>query len=176
MTAVLEAEGAAARTAAAGRSVVEGPMLAGPRLVALVSAILRQPGAGVLPQLSRYTVVSVVALGLDFVLFLALTHGGIAKAATAGVIGYSAGLVLHFVLSTRYVFNVANAGKSRTRLFAEFAASGVVGVLITWAVIALATDLAHLPAVIGKAGAVVASFAAVFVLRRTIVFAAHPSS
>ena len=87
MTTVMDVEGAAAPVGAAG----DGPMLAGPRLVALVRAVLRSGEAGMLPQLSRYTVVSVFALGLDFLLFLGLTHAGIAKAAIAGVIGYSAG-------------------------------------------------------------------------------------
>ena len=168
MTMAMDVEGAAAPVAAAG----DGPMLAGPRLVASVRAMLGSGEAGILRQLSRYTVVSVFALGLDFLLFLGLTHGGLAKAAIAGVIGYSTGLVLHFFLSARYVFNIANAGKSQGRLFAEFVASGCVGLLITWAVIGVATDLAHLPPVIGKAGAVVASFATVFVLRRTVVFSA----
>lgn len=172
---VLEAEGAAGEAARRELGLGE-PMLAGPRLIAQLRELLASRGHGLLPQLSRYTVVSVLALGLDFLLFLTLTHAGVAKAAIAGVIGYSAGLVLHFLLSSRYVFNVANAGKSQARLFAEFAATGLVGVLITWAVIALATDIGHLPPVIGKAGAVVVSFAAVFVLRRSVVFTGGSAS
>lgn len=128
--------------------------------------------AAVAPQLSRYTLVSAVALGLDFLVFLMLTHGAGLKASTAGAIGYSAGLLLHFALSSRFVFDARATDKSRVRLFAEFAASGLVGIAITSIVIALTVDVAGLVPVVGKACAVVVSFASVFVLRRTIVFAA----
>lgn len=138
---------------------------------ALPRALERLRGAAFLPQLSRYTLVSAVALGLDFLIFLMLTHGAALKASSAGAIGYTAGLLLHFALSSRFVFDTRATAKSRARLLAEFAASGLVGIAITAVVIALAVDVAGLPPVVGKACAVVVSFASVFVLRRTIVFA-----
>ena len=127
---------------------------------------------GLLPQLSRYTLVSAVALGIDMGLFLVLARGAGVKPAIAGVAGYCAGLVLHFILSTRFVFDARASQKSPSRLFGEFAATGLVGVAITWAVIAAATDVAHLPDIAAKAAAVATSFVAVFLLRRTLVFVA----
>ncbi len=128
------------------------------------------PIVALLPQLSRYTVVSALALALDLGLFLALTRGVGVKAAFAGVVGYSAGLVLHYILSTRFVFDTGSSAKSQARMFAEFAATGLVGVGITWAVIAAGTEFALLPDVVAKAAAVGTSFFAVFLLRRTMVF------
>ena len=142
---------------------------AAPRVRLPVPGLAR--ALALVPQLSRYTLVSAVALGLDFAVFLALAHGAGLKASSAGAIGYSAGLLLHFALSSRFVFDTGSTRKSRVRLFCEFAASGLVGVAITAAVIALAVDVAGLLPVIGKAIAVAVSFASVFVLRRTIVFA-----
>ena len=130
-------------------------------------------GRDLIPQLSRYTIVSALALGLDFATLLALTGGFGLRASLAGVIGYAVGLVLHFALSTRFVFNTSAAQKSRARLFMEFAATGVVGLAITGGVLWLATDIAGIPTVLAKAAAVAISFAAVFALRRTVVFAAR---
>lgn len=126
--------------------------------------------AGFLPQLSAYTVASGLALGLDLATFNALLMTGM-RAALAGVIGYAVGLVLHYVLSSNYVFRVVDSSKGSAQRFVEFCVSGAVGLAMTWAIIHIATDFAHLPAMIGKAAAVVASFIVVFVLRRSIVFA-----
>ena len=126
-----------------------------------------------LPQLSRYTLVSALALGLDAAVLLALVHGAGLRASIAGLIGYAAGLVLHFALSTRFVFKASAAAKSRARLFAEFAATGVVGLAITGGVLWLASDVAGVPAIVAKAAAVAISFATVFALRRTVVFRAR---
>ena len=85
------------------------------------------PVLDVLPQLSRYTVVSALALVLDFSVYLLLGAGGM-KGAVAGAIGYACGLALHYVLSVRYVFDPRAANKAQTRLLAEFALSGFAGV------------------------------------------------
>jgi putative flippase GtrA len=124
---------------------------------------------GLTTQLSRYTVVSVLALGLDFTIYLALAGSGY-RAAIAGVIGYAIGMLLHFSLSTRFVFKRRACEKSDARLFTEFVISGIVGLLITAAVIAVGTDMLGLSAFMAKVFAVIMSFAAVFVLRRSVVF------
>lgn len=126
--------------------------------------------AGISPQLSRYALVSLVALALDFALYIALTRSGIGPV-LAGVVGYAAGTVLHYALSTRFVFDAAATDKMQPRLFGEFALSGLVGIGITALVIALATGVAGLPALPAKVLAAGISFLAVFVLRRQVVFA-----
>jgi putative flippase GtrA len=125
-----------------------------------------------LPQLSRYAVVSVLALVLDYVVYLSLITTGM-RPLLAGIVGYSLGLLLHFVLSTCFVFDAAAAHKPPARLFGEFALSGVAGLAVTAAVIATATDIAGLPALPAKILATGMSFLIVYALRRGIVFAAH---
>jgi putative flippase GtrA len=125
---------------------------------------------GIGPQLSRYALVSLAALVLDFSLYLALTSCGM-KPVLAGVIGYAAGTVLHYVLSARFVFDAAATDKVQARLFGEFALSGLVGIGITALVIALATGAAGLPALPAKVLAAGVSFLLVFTLRRNFVFA-----
>ena len=135
-----------------------------------VQMIQRLP---VLEQLARYAFVSAVALGLDFAVFLILNHAEAVSAAMAGAMGYSMGLLLHYVLSVRLVFDPNSSLKTRRRLFAEFAASGLFGICITWVVIHVATNALAMGSVSAKGLAVVVSFLAVFVIRRSIIFAAR---
>ena len=123
----------------------------------------------VLPQLSRYAIVSAMALALDFAVFLGL-NAAFGHATLAGVIGYGCGIVLHYFLSRHFVFNAMRSKKSAHRLFTEFVASGLIGLAVTAAVIALATTLLGWPAIVAKIAAVGASFLGVFLIRRTVVF------
>ena len=149
----------------AGMAAISGQFA--PRLLA--------PIARLMPELSYYTVVSIVALGVDLAVFNVALLGGM-RAGLAGIVGYTVGLVLHYLLSVRYVFQTAHSAKSSARRFGEFVLSGIVGVAITWGVIHVATDVAHLPANIGKIAAVGTSFIVVFLLRRGIVFAGRPAA
>ena len=124
------------------------------------------------PQLSRYALVSAVALALDFAVFLGLTALAVWPA-LAGVIGYAAGTGLHYLLSVRFVFDAGATEKAHARLFSEFAVTGVSGMAATAIVIAAATDLAGLSAVPAKVLAAGASFLLVYALRRGVVFSAR---
>ena len=129
-----------------------------------------RPIARLMPELSYYSIVSAVALAVDLIIFTALTRGGM-RAAAAGLVGYSVGLVLHYILSLRFVFETKGSDKSSYRRFIEFVVSGLIGLAITWLIIGVATEWLHLPALIGKVCAVGISFFVVFLLRRGIVFA-----
>jgi putative flippase GtrA len=122
-------------------------------------------------QLSRYAAASALALALDFTVYLTLT-GTAMKPVLAGVLGYGAGLALHFLLSSRFVFTTAVTHKAQTRLFAEFALSGLAGLVTTAVVIALAVNAGGLPALLAKVLAAGASFVFVYWLRSTMVFVA----
>jgi putative flippase GtrA len=121
-----------------------------------------------LPRLSRYTLVSVAALGLDFAVFQSLTVSGV-KPALAAIVGYTFGMLLHYTLSVRFVFADATV-KSRRRTLIEFVASGLIGLAMTAAIVWIATAWLGIPALVAKALAVGASFIAVFLLRSAIVF------
>lgn len=121
-------------------------------------------------QLSRYAIISVIALALDFSVFLGLTASG-AGASAAAATGYSAGLILHYILSVCFVFDVMRTGKSHGRLFLEFVFSGLAGLATTVAIVTLAVDVFATPAGIAKLVAVGTSFAITFALRRYLVFA-----
>jgi putative flippase GtrA len=124
----------------------------------------------VLPQLSRYSIVSAMALALDFAVFLGL-NAAFGHATLAGVIGYGCGIVLHYFLSRHFVFNAMRSKKSAHRLFTEFVASGLIGLAVTAVVIAVATGPLGLSPIIAKILAAGGSFIGVFLIRRTVVFA-----
>ncbi|MFT3732834.1 MAG: GtrA family protein [Hyphomicrobium sp.] len=129
------------------------------------------PGtAAFVPQLSRYSVVSVIALATDFGVYLSLCALAV-NAPVAGVIGYAVGMIAHYALSSAFVFDVAHARKSAPRRLAEFAGSGLLGLVLTGFIIAALTTHFAASAIFAKAIAVVVSFLAVFLLRRWIVFA-----
>jgi putative flippase GtrA len=141
-----------------------------PRLVPMV-----EPALALLPQFSRYTLVSALALVLDFTVYLLLAAGG-TTGALAGAIGYACGLALHYLLSVRYVFDAAAAHKGQSRLITEFALSGLAGMAITALVIAVTVDLGGMPLLPAKILAVGVSFLVVFALRRGVVFAGRASA
>jgi len=128
------------------------------------------PRFAMVPQLSRYAIVSVLALTLDFAVFLAF-NATVGMPTLAGVIGYGCGIVLHYFLSRNFVFNATRSRKSTHRLFSEFVASGLIGLAATAGVIALATAFLGLSPIVAKILAVGASFIGVFLIRRTFVFA-----
>ena len=127
-------------------------------------------GTGLM-QLSRYSAVSALALAVDFTTYLALTAEGL-RPVLAGVVGYTAGLALHFVLSSRFVFSVASSGKTQSRLVAEFALTGLAGTGATAIVMSLATGVVGMPGLAAKILAAGASFVLVYWLRCTMVFSA----
>jgi putative flippase GtrA len=128
-----------------------------------------ETGHALLPQLSRYAVVSALALGLDFAVFLALNRS-IGHATLSGVAGYAYGIVLHYQLSRHFVFAAGSSPKSAHRRFGEFVGSGLVGLLVTAAVMASATAMGVSP-IVAKIMAAGASFIGVYAIRRAIVFA-----
>lgn len=123
---------------------------------------------GLPSPLFRYGGVSTLALGLDILVFRMLINA--LGVPIASVIGYSIGLVLHFVLSRRFVFDCSRSEKPQIRLFGEFAVSGLIGICITWIITSVATNVFGLGPMISKGLAIGPTFIAVFLLRRTFVF------
>jgi putative flippase GtrA len=124
---------------------------------------------GVPPYL-RYIAVSAGALGVDLGVYFVSLHLGLV-AALAAAIGYLSGVAVHWILSSRLVFDdVAERGLARTKQKALFLTSAFVGLGLTVGIVALATRLGFDPR-LAKLVAVAVSFQTTYLLRRTIVFA-----
>jgi putative flippase GtrA len=118
----------------------------------------------------RYLAASVGALAVDVGAFLAAMAVGMA-AGPASALGYSLGILAHWLLSSRAVFqdSVAERGRARTRQKALFVISALVGLALTTLIVVLA-DYAGVDPRLGKAVAIVVSFAATWLVRSRIVF------
>ncbi len=121
----------------------------------------------------RYVGASAVALAGDMALFnlflLADWEPVVAAAAS-----YAAGIVIHWLISSRLVFveGAQTAGMDRVRQKGLFLGSAFVGLGLTVAIV-WAGDRAGLDANLAKLAAIGVSFVATYVLRKTLVFAAR---
>lgn len=134
----------------------------------MVQAIIRMCDQRVV----RYGAASVIALGIDMGSFLLLLSLGIA-ATIASAIGYSLGIVAHWLVSSRAVFtdSVAERGPERTRQKALFVGSALLGLGLTTAIVGVG-GLAGFDPRIAKLVAIVASFATTWLLRNHLIFRA----
>ena len=118
----------------------------------------------------RYVLASVGALAVDVGTFLALLSIGIA-AAPASAAGYSLGILAHWLMSSRAVFQdkVAEKGMARTQQKALFVISALIGLALTTAIVGTG-DWVGVDPRIAKAAAIVVSFLATWLIRSRIVF------
>ncbi|HEX3423595.1 MAG TPA: GtrA family protein [Sphingomicrobium sp.] len=120
---------------------------------------------------TRYIGASVVSLGLDFGVFMATLSMGVPPAIAAAT-GYIAGILCHWLISSRLVFaeQVAASSMGRRQQQALFLLSALVGLGITTGVVGIAVRYGLDPR-LAKGAAIVVSFQATYVLRRKVVFA-----
>lgn len=120
----------------------------------------------------RYLLTSVLSLGCDVGLFLLLLNGGMAPMA-ASALAYMAGVIVHWVISTRLVFDngMASQGLERVRQKGLFVATALLGLAITSAIVGWGAELGLDPR-LAKLIAVAVSFQATYLARRTIIFRA----
>lgn len=120
---------------------------------------------------ARYVFASAAALAADLGIYVLLLSAGI-DAVAAAVAGYSLGVAVHWLLSTRLVFRRSGdmKGGERWRAKVLFALTAVVGVGTTAGVVALCVYEGLSP-LLAKLIAIAVSFNVTYVLRRWLVFA-----
>jgi putative flippase GtrA len=116
---------------------------------------------------ARYLLASIGALSGDFAIFLMLGRAGLPPVAAACA-GYGAGLLIHWVISVRYVFDTG-AGPSHGQRLA-FIASALLGMGMTMAMVGSLSLIGIAPA-LAKLLSVPASFLTVYAIRKYGVFA-----
>ncbi|HWV12395.1 MAG TPA: GtrA family protein [Sphingobium sp.] len=119
--------------------------------------------------LVRYVLASLCALCGDMLLFLALLRIDVPPT-LAGAVGYTGGLLLHWLISVRFVFPSAAGPTNRQRL--GFIVSAGVGIAVTTGLISALGAIDVAPAV-AKLFAIPASFLSVYAIRKYGVFAAR---
>lgn len=122
---------------------------------------------------ANYLFASGLALGSDAGLFLLLLGAGLAPVA-ASAIGYCAGILVHWLVSSRLVFADGTAARGtgerhRQKMF--FVGSAMVGLVVTTAIVGIGSALGLDPR-LAKLIAIIVSFQTTYLLRRHIVFRA----
>jgi putative flippase GtrA len=120
---------------------------------------------------TRYLGASAASLGVDFATFMAALSAGVPPA-LAAAFGYAAGILCHWLISSRIVFvsRVAADSPGRRQQQALFVLSALVGLGITTAIVGLGSRHGIDPR-IAKGIAIVVSFQATYMLRKKVVFA-----
>ena len=119
--------------------------------------------------LSRYLVASVAALAVDVAVYFALVGLNLSTAIASGV-GYSAGIMVHWLISSQIVFvGKVREGIAKHLQRALFAGSALLGLGITVGVVAVLSNFGSDPAT-AKLVAIIVSFIAVYAVRKWGVF------
>ncbi len=119
----------------------------------------------------NYLLASGLALGSDAGLFLLLLDAGMTPV-TASATGYCAGILVHWMVSSRLVFADGAAARGtgeRHRQKLLFVGSALVGLAVTTAIVGGGSVLGLDPR-LAKLVAIVVSFQTTYLLRRHIVF------
>ena len=122
-------------------------------------------------MLPRYFLASLVALAVDYSIYLVLLRftGGLSPAQAAAP-AYIAGAVVHYFVSRRFVFPNGWLHRHQLREFALFILSGLFGAALTsgvvWSMAGIPRIGIHWP----KITAIAVSFAATYAVRKYLVF------
>jgi putative flippase GtrA len=119
----------------------------------------------------RYIAASALALAVDMGLFLAAMALGM-QGALAAALGYLAGVVAHWLISSRAVFTgrVAERGSGRRQQQILFLGSALVGLALTTAIVGIGGTFGLDPR-LAKLAAIAVSFQVTYFLRQKLVFA-----
>lgn len=126
----------------------------------------------VIKEILLYTLVSAIALIVDFVLLLQLAkHFHYLVAAT---IAFLCGCAAHYTLSIRYVFKTRRllARKHTERVL--YVAAGAAGLVVNWVIIALGIELLGAPLAVAKILASGVSFFTGYLMRKVYLFSHTP--
>lgn len=121
----------------------------------------------------NYLLASALALGSDAGLFLLLLDLGLSPV-PASATGYCAGILVHWMVSSRLVFADGAAARGtgeRHRQKLLFVGSALVGLAVTTAIVGTGSMFGLDPR-LAKLAAIVVSFQTTYLLRRHIVFRA----
>ncbi len=129
---------------------------------------------GVMQEGVRYVAASAAALALDFGTYSGLIRLAGVHYLVAGAIGFSLGLGLVYVLSTRWVFAFRRVDDRRAE-FAVFAGLGVAGLALNQAILYAAVEWLRLGYEMAKAVAAILGFGFNFGTRKLLLFTRrHP--
>jgi putative flippase GtrA len=120
-------------------------------------------------RLLRYTGVNLASLALDYAVFLSMM-AALDLPVIASTVAYAVAFTLNYRLSRLFVFGSDGAHKGERRLFTEFMATGLLGIVLTATVTAAGVYLLDLAPIVAKTLAVLVSFVVLYLVRSRLVF------
>ncbi len=120
-------------------------------------------------RLLRYTGVNIVSVVVDYAIFLSLMPL-LGMPVVASTAGHAVAFSLNYGLSRRFVFLSDGEQKGERRLFAEFMATGVLGLVLTAAVTAAGIYGLALEPIVAKTVAMLITFVTLYIIRSRLVF------
>jgi len=135
--------------------------------------LVTDPVESVFLQVPRALVASVLALIVDFAILEVCVRIVGMPAVPSAILGYLAGGVLQYVLCSYWVF-ATSAQNDAVTGFVAFTVLSLVGLGITWAVVAIGHDWAGLPIEAAKGIAVGLAFTWNFLSRKYLLFRSTP--
>ena len=118
---------------------------------------------------ARYFVASVIALIIDMIIY-SIAIMTLVTPSLAAALGYSVGIIIHWLVSSNFVFIGKKRSGSKLQLQrAFFAGSALLGLGLTIGIVQIMTMLGT-GAILAKIAAVGISFIAVYAIRKWGVF------
>lgn len=136
-------------------------------------AALRGSAVRLIRPLLGYGLVSATALAVDFACYVTALRF-ISVAALASGVGYIAGVITHYALSSRLVFKDRITKRGVTEempVLIKFFAAGATGLVITTLIVGVLADVMGFNPILAKFVAAGTSFVAVFLSLNFLVFA-----
>jgi putative flippase GtrA len=122
-----------------------------------------------LRRLARYTAVNLATLALDYAIFLPLTRATDLPV-TASIVAYVVAVAANYHLSRRFVFGADGSHKGQRRLFLQFFATALLGLVLTAAVTGAGVYALGFSPLVSKTVAVVICFMVLYIVRSRLVF------
>ena len=141
-------------------------MTPGARVRKVAGGLASHPVAG---EFARYFAAGLVALGVDFTLYVALTEVAGWHYLLSATLGFCAGLGTVYLFSVFWVFRERRV-KQYAREFLLFSAIGIVGLALTTAVLYFLTDIVGLDYRVSKVFAAAIVFLFNFGCRKFFLF------
>jgi putative flippase GtrA len=130
--------------------------------------ILLDPVESIVLQAPRAFVASIATSSLDVGLMTALVEFGNWPPLVAATVSYLTGGVGQYIISSKWVF--PNGPRSAALGFTAFTLLSLVGLALTWVIMACLCDWAHVNYAAAKLAALGASFTWNFLSRKYLVF------
>jgi putative flippase GtrA len=126
-------------------------------------------GSPKIDRLVRYTGVNLASTVVDYTIFLTLTHI-FGMPILESIIAYSVAVLVNYTLTKNFVFLGDMSHKSEHRLFMEFVGTGLLGLVITAAVIWFTIHVLALTPLAAKTISMLICFVVLYFVRSRLVF------